>query len=201
MWGSFHIMADHPPEPPAWPSYQIGPHDTVFALGVASVNYGRLEFAFSRVFAAVFDLTDKLTRTKLPKLNNEKRIKYLTEGLRERDWPSDRKERIQHFVDAFEALVGNRNNLAHSSLTVFMEDPAALYKSDRNSGNTIATLVSLKALRQIADDMHIYFNYGMNITNCIGIEMLGLKPITGTIDNWPDKPPLPFKLEYKQEVV
>jgi hypothetical protein len=41
-------MAD-PSDPSAWPSYQIGPRDSVFALGVASVNYAGLEFVVGYV--------------------------------------------------------------------------------------------------------------------------------------------------------
>jgi len=45
-------MSD-PSEPSAWPPYEIGPHQSVFALGVASVNYARLEFALGGVFGGL----------------------------------------------------------------------------------------------------------------------------------------------------
>jgi hypothetical protein len=71
-----------------------------------------------------------------------------------------------------------------------------LYKSSR-AGNTISAQVTLTELRQIADDMNAYFNYGLNITNVLGIKALGLRPISGTTYEWPAKPALPRKLEYK----
>jgi hypothetical protein len=61
-------MAD-PSEPTALPPHQNGPHDSVFVLGVASVNYARLEFALGGVFAKVIGLTNELTWALLPKLN------------------------------------------------------------------------------------------------------------------------------------
>ena len=30
-----------------WPAYQAGPKESIFAMGVASVNYARLEYALS----------------------------------------------------------------------------------------------------------------------------------------------------------
>jgi hypothetical protein len=35
----------------AWPQYQTGPHDSIVALGVVSVNYANFERAITWVFA------------------------------------------------------------------------------------------------------------------------------------------------------
>ena len=99
-------------EPPAWPSYRIGPHDSVFALGVVSVNYASLEFALTGVFANVIGLTDDFTRALLPKIGNEDRIALLRQALCGRDWPADLKEHITQFIDGFKILAENRNQLS-----------------------------------------------------------------------------------------
>ena len=47
-------------EPSVWLSYEIGPRESVFALGVVSVNYARLEWALGGVFANVVELTSEI---------------------------------------------------------------------------------------------------------------------------------------------
>ena len=97
-------------EPPAWPSYRIGPHDSVFALGVVSVNYASLELALGTVFANVIGLTADFTRALLPKIGNEDRITLLRQALCGRDWPADLKEHITRFLDGFKILARTEIN-------------------------------------------------------------------------------------------
>src|SRR6266478_4046188 len=139
-------MSD-PSEPSAWPPYEIGPHQSVFALGVASVNYARLEFALGGVFANVIGLTNELTWALLPKIRNEARVALLEQALCGRDWSHDRKERISHFIEAFKILAENRNLLMHSNLTAGIKNQIALYKYNR-SGKTILAEVTLEELHQ-----------------------------------------------------
>jgi hypothetical protein len=148
------------------------------------------------VFANVIGLTSEFAWALLPKLGTDARLALVRGALTGRDWPDDRKARITHFPDAFKILEENRNLLAHSNLTAGVKDQIALYKYNR-AGKTILAQVTPAELRQVADDMDTYFNYGMSITNMIGLEFLGLKTITGANYAWPDKPPLPRKLDYK----
>ena len=46
----------------AWPSYQTGPHDSIFALGVVSVNYANFERAATWIFAAVCCVPEEYAR-------------------------------------------------------------------------------------------------------------------------------------------
>jgi hypothetical protein len=59
----------------------------------------------------------------------------------------------------------------------------------------------LGELRQVADDMNAYFQFGMWLSNMINWEILGLKPRAGDRwhRSWPDKPPLPIPLEYTSD--
>jgi hypothetical protein len=159
-----------PSKPSTWPRYEIGPHESVFALGVASVNYARLEFALGGVFANVIGLTREFTWSLLPRLGSDTRLALVREALTGRDWPDDRKDRIAHFLDAFKILEENRNLLAHSNIIAGVRDLVALYKYNR-SGKTMLAEVMPEELRKIADDMHVYFNYGTDVTNMIGIEL------------------------------
>lgn len=180
-------------EPPAWPAYDIGPHDSVFALGVASVNYARLEFAFGFIFAKILNITNSQAWEILAKIrNNHKRLKRMRTALDELNWPDDTKNRVTHFMKAFKILADNRNLLDHSNVFSDTDAPTTLYKSD-DKGNTIHTVVALDELRQVADDMMHYFDYGLRFGNSIGP--------TGEVGTllhsvWPDQLPLPQKLNY-----
>jgi hypothetical protein len=85
-------------EPPAWPAYYIGPHDSVFALGVASVNYARLEFAFAFIFAKVLAITNSQAWERLAKIrNNYDRLKRMRFALDKLNWPDDTKNRLRYW--------------------------------------------------------------------------------------------------------
>jgi hypothetical protein len=183
------IMAD----PVEWPPYDIGPHDSIFAIAVASVNYGRLEFAFEHVFAKVLGITSSEARAHLATIRNYERArKEMRDALPNLNWPQDTKDRVIHFIKAFEILAYNRNCLDHSNVFVGDEAPTGLYKSDRK-GNTILTNVTLAELRQVADDMRQYCVYGSNFSNSIGPAGELFTPLL------PDQPPLPKKLNYTSE--
>ncbi len=182
-----------PPTPaPAWPPYDIGSRDSVFALGVASVNYARLEFAFGFVFAKVLGVTNIEAWALLPKINNGERLRQMRDALQKLNWPDDTKDKVTHFMKAFKILADNRNLLDHSNIFSGVEAPTTLYKYGRD-GRTIHTVVTLAELRQVADDMVQYFNYGL----CFG-NSIGPAGTVGTLlhSTWPDQPPLPQKLNY-----
>jgi hypothetical protein len=69
-------------DPTEWPEYDVGPRESVFALGVASINYARLEFAFSGVFAKVLAKTNKEVWAVLPTLTNDKRLREMRKHLK-----------------------------------------------------------------------------------------------------------------------
>ena len=98
-------------------------------------------------------------------------------------------------MDAFKILADNRNLLNHSNIFAETEAPISLYKSN-GKGNTIHTLVTLAELRQVADEMMQYFDYGLALGNSIG-------PTgeVGTLlySTWPNQPPLPHELVYTSQ--
>jgi hypothetical protein len=95
-------------------------------------------------------------------------------------------------MDAFKILADNRNLLDHSNIFAGTATPISLYKYDRD-GKTIHTVVTLEELRQVADDMMTYFNYGLSFANVIALD-----GAVGTIfsSTWPSQPPLPQMLNY-----
>jgi hypothetical protein len=73
--------------PTAWPDYDVGPHDAVFAIGVASINYARLEFAFSGLFAKVLGITNSQAWEILASTrSNYQRLQRMKDAL-QKLWP------------------------------------------------------------------------------------------------------------------
>jgi hypothetical protein len=182
---------------PAWPSYDIGPPGSALALGVASVNYAGLEWAFGSMFAQISGRSSEQTWPELRKMrSNNDRIKRIRSVLHKRDWPDDLKDKAAHFIKAFEILTDNRNLLDHSDIfRIGTEEPISLYKYDKD-GKTIHILVTLEQVRKVADDMRMFTDYGVTLVNAISLEAAGstlLLPASIT------KPPLPQRLEYTSE--
>jgi len=185
-----------------WPRYQVGPRDGIFALGVVSVNYARLEFAVQAVFTTLLGITSELSARLMFKLTPEVRDKMMREMLPMHDWPDNVLDLLLHFIEAHKTCYENRNKLMHSSLISGSEQAIVLYKTGRD-GKTTLTNPSIPELRQVADDMMSYFNFGMHLSNMINLELLGIKAREGDAwyRAWPDKPPPPSPLEYTSDPI
>ena len=67
---------------------------------------------------------------------------------------------IRYFLKAFEQCTENRNLLMHSSMFhQNAHDETLLYKTSKH-GRTVITLQPLAKMRQVADDMEAYTNFG-----------------------------------------
>jgi hypothetical protein len=185
---------------PAWPAYQTGPHDSIFAIGVISTNYAQLEFAVYGMFTTILGLESEVSSRIMYKTSAEMRDKLMREMLPTRDWPDNVKGLVQHFIEAYKICHENRNKLMHSNLFAMSRDAIMLSKIGRDGKTTLANPL-LSELRQVADDMKTYFDYGLWLSNMINFEILGLKPQAGDrwYRSWPDKPPLPIPLEYTSD--
>lgn len=182
---------------PDWPVYPVGPKDSILAIGTVSINYSRLESVLTTMFATITGSSIKFASILVPKITNNVRIDMMRRMLEGNDWPEDVRERAEHFITAFSILVENRNLLMHSSLFDSIQTITMLYKTT-SKGSTQISRTTPTQLRQIADDMMTYFHFGMQLSNMINFELLGLKPSEGDFAyfSWPDKPPLPVRLDY-----
>jgi len=185
---------------PEWPAYQTGPKDSIFALGVISTNYARLEFATQGMFTSILGMNMTVGHLIFSRLGPEMRDVMMRQALQVRGWPENVGDLGYHFILAHKICYENRNKLMHSNIMVGSERAILLYKTDR-SGKTTATNPTLKELRQVADDMHTYTGFGMWMSNMINADILGIKPEPGDRWHaaWPDKPPLPIPLEYTSD--
>ena len=140
-------------ETPDWPSYQVGPKSTVFALGVVSVNYARLEYAVLGMFQVILGLDNVAGPRLMFKLSNETRDKMMREMLPTWPWPGNVHDLCWHFIKANKICYENRNLLMHSNLVSGSEQAIVLYQT-RRDGKLALAQPTLKTLHRIADDMH-----------------------------------------------
>jgi hypothetical protein len=179
---------------PNWPGGLLK-KDSILAIGVVSVNYSQLEFAMTAMFATITGCSMQFATMLMPKITNQYRTDLMDRMLETRSWADDIKARCERFIAGFRILADNRNLLMHSGMAASIHEPTLLYKVTKQ-GNTELCQVTPQELRQIADDMTVYFRYGLHISNVINIEILGVTPQAGDFGAFPDMPPLPIPLKY-----
>jgi hypothetical protein len=177
----------------SWPTYDVGPKDCIFALGVASLNYAQLEFAFSGMFSTVTGIDRNTTALLLSRIRHDVRLSLMRDKLPQHNWPPDIVDRISHFIAGFDICAANRNDLMHSN--VFLTDDAIILYKTTNSGKTLSCNPTLTELRQFADDIHAFTGYGLALSNAINFNFLA----SGISLLWPDAPPSPNRLHYSGE--
>lgn len=134
-----------------WPKYQVGPRESIFALGVVGVKYAQLEFALTRIFATTLGISLDLGSMLMPKMTNYIRLRLLRERLPSCLWSAEVQDMVLHFVQAFEICAENRNLLMHSNIASMSQDAIILYKTNRD-GRTVLCNPELRELRQVADE-------------------------------------------------
>jgi hypothetical protein len=182
----------------SWPTYPVGPKASVFALGVVILNYAQLEFAIQAIFATVLGIS--LEEGSRFKINGKERENLIKDMLPARQWPQNVNILVFDFVDACEICRENRNKLARSNL-VSAGEATLLYKNTRQ-GRVELSNPTLSELRQAADDMKIYCDYGLYLSNAINFNLLGIDQFCSGkhgFEKWPEKPRLAVALEYSSE--
>jgi hypothetical protein len=188
-----------------WPSYHSAPRDATFALGVISAGYSRLEFSFGAVFTNVIGIPSTFASILLPKLSNEVSITLIEESMAAMNYSTEVQNGINQFIVAYRSLVFNRNMLMHSQIMAGGATTSVLLKTQKN-GQMVGCPVTLDRLRQIADDMEVYRQYGINLANHIGLpriaRVFGIDtPIPEELTQLPDQPALPVRLTYTSEPI
>jgi hypothetical protein len=158
--------------PPLWPQYLVAPHDSLFALGVVSVNYARFERAVTWVFAAVTAQSEDYAAVIMARTNPGERGRLIRQFLNMTNWPTEpiAKDITQHFSLATDILVKNRNFLVHSNLVHAMDNRTGFYTMSKR-GNLMQAEASLDEIRRVADDLNGYFYFGMKLANTIAVRI------------------------------
>jgi hypothetical protein len=185
---------------PDWPSYQVGPPDSTFAIGVASIKYAQLEYALSDLFDWLVDVShDDAVRFFAKTRNTETILSLMTARLNYMYLPDEGRERVAAFLSGFRTCNQNRNLLMHSNIHASSRTATTLYKTNAD-GRTVLCRPTLEELRQVADDMDSYFAFGIALTDALqtfaGDERHFDEPRGGPIP-WPNIPPAPKLLDYK----
>ncbi len=182
-----------------WPSYQIGPPESIFALGTISVNYAQLEFATQAMFTTILGVSAQVGHLMFARLGPEPRDGLMRQALQQREWKDEIVDLVQRFIDGNRVCYENRNKLMHSNIFTGTKRAIFFFKTER-TGKTVAANPTLAELRQVADDMKTYFDFGLHLSNMIN-ELLGIKPQAGDpwYRAWPDKPALPSPLNYTSD--
>ncbi|HVM81917.1 MAG TPA: hypothetical protein VMU06_23045 [Stellaceae bacterium] len=188
-----------------WPSYHTGPKDSTFVLGVISATYGRLEHAFSAMFVNTTGVTSNFASILLPKISNDVRTALMEETLPLMGFTALIEEHIRHFIARFKTLVHNRNMLMHSQIFPGGATTAVLIKTQRD-GKVVGRSVTLAELRQIADDMEAFREYGIAVANHIALPKVArLFDAKGEpppdLFALPRKPDLPARLDYTSDPI
>ena len=195
-----------------WPTYQIGPRESVFAIGVASTKFTELESVLCFLFATVFRIGSDDATMIVAKVGNIAAVILMEQKL---DRPSREElaigeikpktalaiameDHVRHFIKGFHVCASNRDHLMHSGLawTGRDEGDTILFKTSKQ-GDTTISLPEPGKLRAVADGMDCYAHYGRAAANAINIRLASDPPAVPF--PWPDKPPLPHKLEYKSD--
>lgn len=196
--GVFAMVEDGPEAVP-WPEYHKASPDTTFALGVISATYPKLEISFEQLFTAATEVNMAFTTSLIPKIGNDVRVKLVKEALPVKSFPRHIENAILYFLEAYEALAFNRNMLMHSQILPGGEDLSIFLKSQRD-GKIVGCIVEVARLRQIADEMEAFRNYGEALSNHIRAPHLaksfGAAGVPAQLWPFPDKPAQPIRLEY-----
>ena len=146
-----------------WPEYAVGPKDSLFAIGVASSNFVRLETILHFIFATVLDLTQENSEMITSKLGAEAVVNLTRQTLDKLSWTPDTKDRVLHFLKGFEICLANRNHLMHSEISWLMgtyeTEKTFLFKTTKK-GEFHMAAPKLPELRRVADSMMIFTHYG-----------------------------------------
>lgn len=185
---------------PKWPAYPIGDHQSIFALGVISTNYASLESILDFIFATAAGIGTDFAQMIRGKVGAGACVQLTDQCLPPIDMvgpPTRAVAEIRHFLSAFQISTENRNLLMHSALVPQGDyTEAILYKTSKQ-GRTHSTVQPLKILRRVADEIRIYVDYGRALGNAINARLDSGAPVLPF--PWPDRPPLPHRLEYTSD--
>lgn len=152
-----------------WPTYEVAPDESIHAIGVMSINFARFERSIVWMLAAVGNLPEAEAVPIIAKLNNPDRMSHISDLVAKSDLPEGTVRHVQHYLNAMNVLVANRNLLIHSNIIRGLHNEPAMYKMKRD-GSTIFLQGSLQVLRDVADELNEYFYFGLNVANYIAGE-------------------------------
>ena len=148
----------------AWPQYEVAPSDTVFALGVVSINYARFERTNVWMIAAVANMREPHAAVMSARTNATDRVKLIESYLLQSKWPADVETAIRHYMKAMGILITNRNILIHSNIIRGTQDRSAIYSVNRQGNTSLFQAPSLKSARSPMTSTHTFTSVSVSPT-------------------------------------
>jgi hypothetical protein len=183
-----------------WPAYPTADPDSIYALGVASIEFVGLESALIFIFATGLNISHDLAKMIHARSGNEACVRLIEQMMPPLSFigPLPREVlEVRYFIEGFQRCAENRNHLMHSEFSPFSGSAGAMLIKTSKQGQTILSLQPLPKLRQVADDMRAYERYGIALGNAINASAGGI----GGFFPWPDRPAPPHKLEYTADPI
>ncbi len=181
-----------------WPEYlYLIPPDDIFAVGVITLNYSRLENTFLELFWRVTGKAADFHRA-----NNDRRTKLVLELLDKSGIPEPLMQPIRDFLDAFKKCADHRNAVAHSFTPGAHKSKSTgqrgilLFKFTRK-GEPLVCAANTVQLRALADDVFNWSTYAAHINSRLRVYDETRR--TGgeiALPALPDKPPAPTELNW-----
>jgi hypothetical protein len=182
-----------------WPTYEVAPEDSVYALGVVSINYTRFERTHVWMLAAVANMTEDQAAIITARTNASERAKLIETFFDRREWPSETAAAIKHYLKAMGVLIQSRNVLIHSNMVRGTENRTAIYSLSKQGRHSLFQ-ANLKEIRAVADGLETYFNFGLGLANYIATEIHHMDREAGTlvVSQLPCLPSLPAHIDPNQ---
>jgi hypothetical protein len=182
-----------------WPTYEVAPEDSVYALGVVSINYARFERTHVWMLAAVANMKEDQAAIITARTNASERVKLIETFFERREWPPEVAAAIKHYLKAMGVLIQSRNVLIHSNMVRGTENRTAIYSLSRQGRHTLFQ-ATLEEIRAVADDLEAYFNFGHFLANYIATEIHEMAREAGklAISHIPPPPALPIHIDRNQ---
>jgi hypothetical protein len=184
-------------EKSTWPSYKVGPAESIFAIGVASIKYAQLEYILSVLFRHVLEISiDETSRFLARTRNTDTVLSLMTARINSMYLPDDVRERLTAFISGFRTCAQNRNLLMHSNVRANAEQAISLFKTNAE-GKMILCRPTIAELRKVADDMHVFFQFGIMLENALTAHGGDYTEHPASSLPWPNIPAAPKLLDYK----
>jgi len=183
----------------SWPTYQVAPPESVYALGVVSINFARFELTHTWMLAAVANIRERQATVIAARANPGDRGRLIESFMSHREWPDDAEAAIKHYLKATEILTKNRNVLVHSNAVETWNNKTAFHSMSRQ-GLPNLFQSTLEEIRQVADDLNDYFWFGHALSNYIASEIHAAAREAGmmVVSTLPDLLPLPTHIDPSQ---
>ena len=182
-----------------WPTYEVAPEDSVYALGVVSINYTRFERTHVWMLAAVANMTEDQAAIITARTNASERAKLIETFFDRREWQSETAAAIKHYIKAMAVLIQSRNVLIHSNMVRGTENRTAIYSLSKQGRHSLFQ-ATLEEIRAVADGLEIYFNFGLGLANYIAAETHHIAREAGmlVVSQIPSLPPFPVHINPNQ---